>query len=57
MKAALNAHLALIKANIEKGEGYFDAILYYHGLLLMEISSMSQNPKKTLENGFHNEKL
>ena len=46
MKAALNAHLALLKANIKKGEGYFDAISYYHGLILMEISSMSQPPKK-----------
>ena len=46
MKAALNAHLALLKVNNKKGEGYFDAISYYHGLILMEISSMSQLPKK-----------
>jgi alpha-amylase/alpha-mannosidase (GH57 family) len=45
IKAALNAHLALLKSNIKKGEGYFDAISYYHGLILMEISSMSQYPK------------
>ena len=57
MKAALNAHLALLKANIKKAEGYFDAISYYHGLILMEISSMSQPPKKALEKGFNNDKL
>jgi hypothetical protein len=57
MKAALNAHLALLKANIKKAEGYFDAISYYHGLILMEISSMSQPPKRALEKGFHSDKL
>jgi len=57
MKAALNAHLALLKANVKKAEGYFDAISYYHGLILMEISSMSQPPKKALEKGFNNDKL
>jgi alpha-amylase/alpha-mannosidase (GH57 family) len=57
MKAALNAHLALLKANVKKAEGYFDAISYYHGLILMEISSMSQPPKKALEKEFNNDKL
>jgi len=38
MKAALNAHLALIHANRDDGEGYYDSISYYHGLLMMEIS-------------------
>ena len=46
MKAALNAHLALLSANNAEGEGYFDAISYYHGLILMEISSMSKNINK-----------
>lgn len=42
IKAALNSRLALIKSegeNGSKGEHYFDSILYYHGLLLMEITS------------------
>jgi len=42
MKAALNAHLALIYANRDDGEGYYDAISYYHGLLMMEISVFAQ---------------
>jgi len=46
MKAALNAHLALLSANKKNGEGYFDAISYYHGLILMEISSISKNINK-----------
>ena len=48
MKATLNAHLALLAANKKNGEGYFDAISYYHGLLLMEISSMSKDINKKL---------
>ena len=43
MKAALNAHIALLTANKKSGEGYFDAISYYHGLLLMEIPSISKD--------------
>ncbi|MHA1670875.1 MAG: hypothetical protein ACTSV5_09885 [Promethearchaeota archaeon] len=42
MKAALNAHLALINANRDDGEGYYDSISYYHGLLMMEISVFAQ---------------
>lgn len=42
MKAALNAHLALIHANKDDGEGYYDSISYYHGLLMMEISVFAQ---------------
>lgn len=37
IKAALNAQLALENAGEESGEGYFDSISYYHGLLLMEL--------------------
>jgi alpha-amylase/alpha-mannosidase (GH57 family) len=48
MRAALNAQLALIhdgKSDI--GEGYFDSISYYHGLLLMELSNITKkNVKK-----------
>jgi predicted glycosyl hydrolase (DUF1957 family) len=47
MKAALNAQLALEHAGIEAGEGYFDAISYYHGLLLMELYNIT---KKNLKN-------
>ncbi|TFF96145.1 MAG: hypothetical protein EU547_06760 [Promethearchaeota archaeon] len=42
MKSALNAQLALVNAGIDDGEGYFDSISYYHGLLLMEIYSVSK---------------
>ena len=37
MRAALNVQLALEHAGNEAGEGYFDSISYYHGLLLMEL--------------------
>jgi len=42
IKAALNSRLALLKSakeNGAKGEHYFDSIVYYHGILLMEITS------------------
>jgi hypothetical protein len=42
MKAALNAHLALIYANRDDGEVYYDSISYYHGLIMMEISKLAQ---------------
>jgi hypothetical protein len=46
MQAALNAQMALVYANkSDLGEGYFDSISYYHGLLLMEIYT---NTKKNL---------
>jgi alpha-amylase/alpha-mannosidase (GH57 family) len=46
MQAALNAQMSLVHANkSDLGEGYFDSISYYHGLLLMEIYS---NTKKNL---------
>ncbi len=37
MKAALNAQLALEYGGIQSGEGYFDSITYYQGLILMEL--------------------
>ncbi|MHA1783224.1 MAG: hypothetical protein ACTSUL_07330 [Promethearchaeota archaeon] len=43
LKAALNAQLALINSKSMEGEGYYDSILYYHGLLMMEISEMEKN--------------
>ncbi len=43
MRAALNAQLALEHAGIEAGEGYFDSISYYHGLLLMELYSITKH--------------
>ena len=44
MRAALNAQMALIYAHkSELGEGYFDSISYYHGLMLMEISKTTQS--------------
>jgi alpha-amylase/alpha-mannosidase (GH57 family) len=47
LKAALNAQLALVYGGIEEAEGYFDAISYYHGLLLMELYYISKkNVKK-----------
>ena len=50
MRAALNAQLALVQAGIEEGEGYFDSISYYHGLLLMEIYSITKkNLKKKIK--------
>ncbi len=44
IRTALNSRLALIKSGKEngsKGEQYFDSILYYHGLLLMEIMNLN----------------
>ncbi|TFG01036.1 MAG: hypothetical protein EU540_04480 [Promethearchaeota archaeon] len=50
MRSALNAQLALVQAGIEEGEGYFDSISYYHGLLLMEIYSITKkNLKKKIK--------
>jgi len=43
IKAAINAQLALVYANkSELGEGYFDSISLYHGLLLMELYDISK---------------
>ena len=50
MRSALNAQLALVQAGIEEGVGYFDSISYYHGLLLMEIYSITKkNLKKKIK--------
>ncbi len=54
MKAALNAQLALEHAGIEAGEGYFDSISYYHGLLLMELYIIT---KKNLRKYYKNKKF
>ncbi len=42
MKAALNAQLALEYGGNQSGEGYFDSISYYQGLILMEIYSVAR---------------
>ncbi|MBY9006308.1 MAG: hypothetical protein KGD63_06085 [Candidatus Lokiarchaeota archaeon] len=42
IRAALNAQLALVNAGESIGDGYFDSISYYHGLLLMELYSVSK---------------
>ncbi len=48
MRAALNAQMALVHAGkSDLGEGYFDSISYYHGLLLMELYNIT---KKNLKN-------
>lgn len=46
MRTALNAQLALEHAEIEEGEGYFDSISYYHGLLLMELYTITKHNLK-----------
>lgn len=47
MRAALNAQLALEYAGNEDAESHFDAITYYHGLLLMELYNIT---KKNVRN-------
>ncbi|MFX1308169.1 MAG: hypothetical protein ACFE9M_12310 [Promethearchaeota archaeon] len=50
MRAALNAQMALVHAGkSDLGEAYFDSISYYHGLLLMELSSVTKNHLKKLK--------
>lgn len=47
MRAALNAQMALVHAGKSVlGEGYFDSISYYQGLLLMELNMIT---KRNLE--------
>ncbi|TFF94455.1 MAG: hypothetical protein EU543_01230 [Promethearchaeota archaeon] len=46
MRAALNAQLALVSAGINDGDSFFDSISYYHGLLLMELYSISRKNSK-----------
>lgn len=51
IKAALNAQMALVYAGkSELGEGYYDSISLYHGLLLMELYDVSKNHLKKIEN-------
>ena len=49
MKAALNAQLALEYAGLKDGEGYFDSISYYHGLLLMELYIITRKHLKKIK--------
>ncbi len=46
IRSALNAQLAVVHAGIEEGEGYFDSISYYHGLLLMELYNTTKHNLK-----------
>jgi len=48
MRSALNAQLALEHAGIDTGEGYFDSISYYHGLLLMELYTITKRNLKKI---------
>lgn len=51
MRAALNAQLALIHGGkSDLGEGYFDSISYYHGLLLMELNNVTKKNLKQFNN-------
>ena len=47
LKSALNAQMALIHAGHDDGDANFDSISYYHGLLLMELYTIT---KINLEN-------
>jgi alpha-amylase/alpha-mannosidase (GH57 family) len=47
VRAALNAQLAMVNAGVNNGEGYFDSISYYHGLLLMELYKTSKKRVNT----------
>jgi alpha-amylase/alpha-mannosidase (GH57 family) len=47
MKAALNAQIVLIYAGkLDLGEAYYDSIIYYQGLLLMELTNISKKMRK-----------
>lgn len=47
MKAALNAQIALVYGEkSDVGEGYFDSIIYYQGLLLMELYNITEKNLK-----------
>lgn len=52
MRAALNAQMALVHAGkSDLGEGYCDSISYYHGLLFMELNTITKrNLKKDTKN-------
>jgi len=50
LKSALNAQMALVHAGDDSGEGYFDSISYYHGLLLMELYSITKSNLKNKKN-------
>lgn len=47
MRAALNAQMTLVHiGKSDLGEGYFDSISYYHGLLLMELYNITKHNLK-----------
>ncbi|MFX1568773.1 MAG: hypothetical protein ACFFCV_10460 [Promethearchaeota archaeon] len=48
MRASLNAQMALVHAGkSDLGEGYFDSISYYHGLLFMELNTITKSSLKS----------
>ena len=50
MRAALNAQMALAHSGkSDLGEGYYDSISYYHGLLMMELNKITQKNLKKLD--------
>jgi alpha-amylase/alpha-mannosidase (GH57 family) len=50
LKAALNAQMALVHASKDDGDANFDSISYYHGLLLMELYSITKKTIKKSKN-------
>ncbi len=46
LKAALNAQMALVHAGKDDGDADFDSISYYHGLLLMELYTITKKNLK-----------
>ena len=50
VKAGLNAQMALIHAGHDDGDANFDSISYYHGLLLMELYTITKSNLKHKKN-------
>jgi len=50
LKSALNAQMALIHSGHDDGDASFDSISYYHGLLLMELYTITKSNLKHKKN-------
>ena len=50
LKSALNAQMALIHAGHDDGDANFDSISYYHGLVLMELYTITKTNLKNKKN-------
>ena len=50
LKSALNAQMALIHSGHDDGDANFDSISYYHGLLLMELYTITKSNLKHKKN-------